>query len=89
MRLKCRLTARNKIDTERTSTPSWVEGSHINFYHDDEEAQELILEEDRLTYRRAQFDKNYFDEPQKSFRKTSFVSIYNLIIVSSTINFMI
>ena len=36
---------------DRDSASSCVTGSHLNFYNDEFEAQELILEEDRLTSR--------------------------------------
>lgn len=46
-------------DPERASTNSCVGGSQINFYNDEDEAQELILDEDKLTYRRSwNIDKN-------------------------------
>lgn len=40
-------------DHERASTYSCIGGSTINFYNDEDEAQELILEEDRLTFRHS------------------------------------
>ena len=64
--------SKKKIENDRTSTQSWVAGSQINFYHDDEEAQELILDEDRLTYRRPQFEKEYYIEPKNNSKKMTF-----------------
>ena len=60
------------MDMDRESTNSCVGGSNINFYNDEDEAQELILEEDRLTVRSSkQKNKEEFrdDETLESFGK--------------------
>lgn len=54
-------------DQERDTTGSCIGGSHLNFYPDDEEAQELILDEDRLTLRSAHGKKCKDDSPANSF----------------------
>jgi hypothetical protein len=46
-------TNQKYLDHERASTNSCIGGSTINFYNDEDEAQELILDEDRLTFRHS------------------------------------
>jgi len=48
------------LEHERESLNSWVERGSINFYWDEDEAQELILDEDRLTYRYSHKDSDNF-----------------------------
>lgn len=45
-------------DNERESSASCVGGSALNFYNDEAEAQELVLEEDRLTFRHTYSKKS-------------------------------
>lgn len=54
-------------DQERDTSGSCIGGSHLNFYQDDEEAQELILDEDRLTFRSAHGKKSKDNSPVGSF----------------------
>mmetsp|Transcript_22010 Transcript_22010/g.21742 ORF Transcript_22010/g.21742 Transcript_22010/m.21742 type:complete len:137 (+) Transcript_22010:247-657(+) len=62
----------NMHQHERDSSGSCIGSSHLNFYNDESEAQELILDEDRLTSRsqrkgrRHDYDDSYYGKYYKN-----------------------